>query len=170
MELVPSRAGSPLVDVLRGPMEPGPRQRQAGAAAESVSYRLLFEKNPLPMWVIDFETLRFLEVNDAAILTYGYSRTEFRAMTMEDLRPPEDAPKLRETLRNLRPGDRLFGFWRHRKKDGTVFQVEVLSTEVQALGRRARLVLVQDATERLRTERHRATEFAVTRDLIEAKS
>lgn len=122
------------------------------------------------MWVYDLETLRFLDVNDAAVLGYGYSRAEFLEMTIEDIRPPEDIPRLREMLRDLKPTDRHFGFWRHRKKDGTLFDVEVLSTEVPVLSRRARLVLVHDVTDRLRAERHRATEIAVTRLLIEAKS
>lgn len=122
------------------------------------------------MWVFDLETLRFLDVNDAAVLSYGYSRAEFLAMTIEDIRPPEDIPRLRETLQDLKPTDRQFGFWRHRKKDGTVFDVEVLASEVPILRRRARLVLVHDVTDRLRAERHRATEIAVTRLLIEAKS
>lgn len=122
------------------------------------------------MWVFDLETLRFLDVNETAIRTYGYSRREFLDMTIEDLRPVADVPRLRETLRTLKPTDRHFGIWRHKKKDGTLFDVEVLSTEVTVRDRRARLGLVHDVTDRVRAERHRATEMAVTRVLIETKS
>ncbi|TLZ68573.1 MAG: PAS domain S-box protein [Methanobacteriota archaeon] len=122
------------------------------------------------MWVFDLETLRFLDVNDAAAEKYGYSRSEFLAMTLEDIGPREDVPRLREALRTLTPNDRMIGIWRHKKKDGTLFDVEVLSTEVTILTRRARLSLSNDVTERLRADRHRATEIAVTRVLIDAKS
>ncbi len=122
------------------------------------------------MWVFDLETLRFLDVNDAAVQKYGYSRSEFLALTLEDIGPREDVPRLREALRSLKPNDRMIGIWRHKKKDGTIFDVEVLSTEVTILTRSARLVLLNDVTDRLRADRHRATEIAVTRVLIDAKS
>ncbi|TLZ93853.1 MAG: PAS domain S-box protein [Methanobacteriota archaeon] len=122
------------------------------------------------MWVFDLETLRFLDVNDAAVEKYGYSRSEFLSMTLEDIRLQEDAPRLREALRVLKPNDRMIGLWRHRKKDGTTFDVEVLSSEVTILTRRARLALINDVTQRMRNDRHRATEIAVTRALIDAKS
>src|SRR5438270_830916 len=134
------------------------------------SYRLLFEKNPLPMWVFDLESLRFLDVNDAAVQKYGYSRSEFLAMTLGDLGPKEDVPRLREALGRLTPTDRMIGIWRNRKKDGTVFDAEVLSTEVTILTRRARLALLNDVTERLRGYRQAATAIGVTRVLIDAKS
>jgi PAS domain S-box-containing protein len=122
------------------------------------------------MWVFDLETLRFLDVNDAAVQTYGYSRTEFLSMSLADVTPPEDFPRYREDVRSLKPTDRMVGMWRQRKKDGSTFDVEVLSTEVTILTRRARIVQLNDVTERLRADRHRATEIAVTRLLIDAKS
>src|SRR5205823_12219383 len=126
------------------PSDTDQKRRQGSSSAETESYRLLFEKNPLPMWVFDLETLRFLDVNDAAVEKYGYSRSEFLSMTLEDIRLQEDAPRLREALRVLRPNDRMIGLWRHRKKDGTTFDVEVLSSEVTILTRRARLALIND--------------------------
>src|SRR5438132_1118280 len=122
------------------------------------------------MWVFDLESLRFLDVNDAAVQKYGYSRSEFLAMTLGDIGPKEDVPRRREALGSLKPTDRMIGIWRNRKKDGTVFDAEVLSTEVTILTRRARLALLNDVTERLRGDRHRATEIGVTRVLIDAKS
>src|SRR5256885_15590918 len=91
-------------------------------------------------------------------------------MTLEDVGPREDIPRLREALRTLTPNDRMIGIWRHKKKDGTLFDVEVLSPEVTILTRRARLSLSNDVTERLRADRHRAPEMGVTRVLIDAKS
>src|SRR5207248_1671265 len=78
-------------------------------------YRGLFESIPLPMWVYDFETLRFLAVNDAAVRQYGYSRDEFLAMTVADIRPPEDVSALRAAISDpeamkSRP---VPGVWRH---------------------------------------------------------
>src|SRR5438046_7013259 len=134
------------------------------------SYRLLFEKNPLPMWVFDLESLRFLDVNDAAVQKFGYTRSEFLAMTLGDTGPKEDVPRLREALGSLKPTDRMIGIWRNRKKDGTVFDAEVLSTEVTILTRHARLALLNDVPERLRGDRHRAPEIRVTRVRLDARS
>ena len=66
-------------------------------------YRLLFDSNPHPMWIYDRETLAFLAVNDAAILSYGYSREEFLAKTIKDIRPPEDIPSLLEKVSEVKP-------------------------------------------------------------------
>jgi two-component system, cell cycle sensor histidine kinase and response regulator CckA len=115
-------------------------------------YRELFEANPHPMWVYDTETLRFLAVNDAAVQRYGYARDEFLAMTVADIRPPEDVPALRADI--LEPAHRLQtrGIWRHRWKDGTLRDVEVAAHSQTFGGRPARLVLALDVTDRLRAE------------------
>jgi PAS domain S-box-containing protein len=112
-------------------------------------YRILFQSNPLPMWVYDAETLAFLAVNDAAVRHYGYSREEFLAMTILDIRPVEDVPRLKQVLPTLSadPGLRNLGVWRHRKKDGTIINAEISSHPVPFGGRNARLVLAQDVTE-----------------------
>ena len=69
--------------------------RDAAMALEE-RYRLLFDRSPVPMWVFDDETLRFLHVNEAAVRQYGFSMAEFLRMTLEDIRPPEDVPRLRK--------------------------------------------------------------------------
>jgi len=116
-------------------------------------FRLLFERNPLPMWIFDLETLRFLEVNDAAVAQYGYSRDEFLAMTIRDIRPPEVQAKLDAALRlPSGPGLVYRMAHRHRWKDGTVRDVEVTTTETVIEGRAARVALVLDVTERVRAE------------------
>jgi len=127
-------------------------------ASES-KYRLLFEANPHPMWVYDLETLQFLAVNEAAVREYGYSREEFLKLTIKDIRPVEDVPRMVAHLRELGPGLKATDRWRHRRKDGTVLDVEISSHEIEFNGRRARIVLAHDITESLRaSERLRLSE------------
>ncbi|MBD1937991.1 PAS domain-containing sensor histidine kinase [Microcoleus sp. FACHB-68] len=116
-------------------------------------YRLLFETNPQPMWVYDVETLAFVAVNSAATQHYGYSEDEFLAMTIRDIRPPEDIPALIEDLSKLPTGLRAAGRWRHCKKDGTIIEVEITAHSLTFAGRRTQLVLANDVTERQRAER-----------------
>ena len=110
------------------------------------NYRSLFESHPQPMWLYDVETLAFLRVNDAAIVRYGYSREEFLAMTIKDIRPPEDLPKFLELVAD-RPAFDKSGPWTHVLKDGSVVQVLVTSHEVSFGATRARFVLAEDLTE-----------------------
>src|SRR6266540_2797653 len=125
-------------------------------------YRLLFEKNPFPMWVFDKETLAFLAVNEAACGHYGYSRDEFLSMTIKDIRPPEDVPALLHRISEERAGYRRSGIARqHQKKDGTLIPVEITSDPLVFDGRDARLVLANDVTARLRAEQERATLAAI---------
>jgi diguanylate cyclase (GGDEF)-like protein/PAS domain S-box-containing protein len=129
------------------------RKRAEQALRESEQrYRALFEMNPLPMWVYDFDSLRFTAVNDAAVAHYGFTRDEFLMMTIADIRPPEDLPAMQAALHQTdeRRGPRQF---RHLKKDGTVFDVDVTSFEFVSGGRRARLVIAQDITERNRADK-----------------
>jgi diguanylate cyclase (GGDEF)-like protein/PAS domain S-box-containing protein len=116
-------------------------------------YRRVFAANPRPMWVVDRPTLRYLDVNQAAIDCYGYSREEFLAMTLRDLRPPEDIPELERAVAADDTGADRRKVWRHRKRDGTLIDVEVVATELPFDDRDLRLVLATDVTERLRAER-----------------
>ncbi|HXG68706.1 MAG TPA: CHASE3 domain-containing protein [Blastocatellia bacterium] len=129
------------------------RERAAETLRErEKSYRALFEDNPLPMWIYDRETLRFLAVNKAALKHYGYSREEFLAMTIKEIRPPEDVPLLLHDAARVAAGLAQAGVWRHRKKDGTVIYVEISSHSLSFNSRPARLVLANDVTERLKAE------------------
>src|SRR5206468_1623278 len=112
------------------------------------SFRLLFASNPHPMWVYDLETLRFLEVNAAAIAHYGYTRTEFLAMRITDIRPPEDVPALLANVEKGRVALQQTGQWRHRLKDGRLIDVEITSHRVPFGDRPGALVVAQDVTER----------------------
>lgn len=116
-------------------------------------YRDLFASNPNPMWIYDLDTLRFLAVNDAAVALYGYSRDEFLAMTIKDIRPPEDVPRLLENVRRVSRGLDRAGLWRHVKKDGALLDVEITSHTVDYGGRKAETVLVRDLTEQVEARR-----------------
>lgn len=109
-------------------------------------YRTLFILNPEPMWVYDVHTLQILDANDAAKHRYGYSRLEFLALTIKDLRPQEDVPKFLELIRETPNSDRT-GPWRHRLKDGTVIQVLITSHAVKFGERDARLVMAENLTQ-----------------------
>ncbi len=110
-------------------------------------FRLLFSYSPLPTWVLDRETLRFLQVNDAAVRQYGYSYGEFQDMSILDLRPEEKDKDL-EHFRQWNGEGRYQGNWKHRKKDGKLIEVEITAHELDYVGRRVRLVVAQDITER----------------------
>ncbi len=114
-------------------------------------YGMLFGSNPQPMWVFDVDTLGFLEVNEAAIRHYGYSGDEFLSMTIMDLLPPEDAlgPPHGLERSGVHRGD--VALIQHQRKDGTIVDMELVSHEMELDGRRARLVLGTDISERTRS-------------------
>lgn len=113
-------------------------------------YRLLFNANPQPMWVYDLESLRFLAVNDSAVNHYGYSRQEFLSLTIKDIRPPEDIPKLLASVEATRDQQHTADavIWRHRKKDGKIAYVRITEGRLFFANRGAALVSVEDVTER----------------------
>lgn len=114
-------------------------------------YGMLFGSNPQPMWVFDVETLRFLEVNEAAVSHYGYTRDEFLSMTIMELLPAEDVPSLPHGLERKGGSRADVALTQHQRKDGTVIEMELVSHEMELDGRRARLVLATDISERTRT-------------------
>ncbi len=128
------------------------RQAEDALRHSEEHHRLVFDRNPLPMWVYDLQTLRFLMVNEAAQSHYGYSQAEFLAMTLRDIRPPEEVSALEAIVARLPRGPSYTHGWRHRKKDGTLIDVAIHSDEIQFDGRAARLVLAEDVSERRRTE------------------
>ena len=116
-------------------------------------YRLLFEASPMPMWVYDVETLRFLMVNEAAVRVYGWSRDEFLAMDLTAIRPAADRDAVRRYVQGMGEGfHQSAGRWRHLRRDGALLDVEITSHSLDFDGRRARLVHVIDTTDRRRLE------------------
>ncbi|HXJ11991.1 MAG TPA: PAS domain S-box protein [Candidatus Limnocylindrales bacterium] len=130
--------------------------------------RSLFDAIPNPVWVFDWETLAIKDVNESAIETYGYSRKEFLTLTIKDLRPSEDIPALMEHIRKSPHGDSSTATWRHRKKDGSLMDVEITTGAVQYDRREARLAVATDITERKRIEESVAESEKRFRGLLEA--
>ncbi|MCJ7553210.1 MAG: PAS domain-containing sensor histidine kinase, partial [Ignavibacteriaceae bacterium] len=115
-------------------------------------YKELFTSNPNPMWVYDLETLSFLDVNEAAIYNYGYSREEFLSMTLKDIRPQEEVSKLLENIKTAHYGLEYSSGWQHLKKDGSIIDVEIRSNALDHQGRKAKLVSALDVTWRKKSE------------------
>jgi two-component system, cell cycle sensor histidine kinase and response regulator CckA len=125
------------------------RLRAEAAVRDSEErHRLLFEENPIPLLVIDAETLMFLSVNAAAVRQYGYSRDEFTRMSITDIRPEEDASlALARAAAPREVRAQRSGPYRHRRKDGSTVIAEIVSRDFVFAGRHARLVLAIDVTE-----------------------
>jgi two-component system cell cycle sensor histidine kinase/response regulator CckA len=114
--------------------------------------RLLFEQHPMPMWVYDTATLRFIAVNDAAVRHYGYTREEFLAMAITDIRPREDVEALLTHLGEGGTGSPIPRTWRHRTKDGRLIDVEITAGRAVFEGRDAALILANDVSDRRRMQ------------------
>ncbi len=129
------------------------RELLAVAANDSEGqYRLLFESNPVPMWVFDLDTLHFVAVNKAAIRQYGFTEQEFLAKRVTEIRPQEDVPDLLKDIAKRTLGLEECGFWRHCRKDGTIIDVEISSHPLDFHGVKSMLVAANDITERKRAE------------------
>lgn len=128
------------------------KKQTANLLSSEEKYKTLFYKSPLPKWIYDEETLRFLEVNDTAIRIYGYTRDEFLAMTIMDIRPEEDKPRLLQDVAEVRKEFQAYrqSQWRHVKKGGEVIDVEITAHPIAFDGHLARMVVVNDITERKR--------------------
>jgi PAS domain S-box-containing protein len=135
-----------------------------GLRASALQYRLMFERNPQPLMVYEQASRRIVAVSNAAILSYGYSRKEFLARTVEDLAPPQDTEAVETYLASLPPGGRrglaVSRPWRHQLRDGTIIDIEITSDDLVLGGRACRVCLCQDVTERKRA----SAELAIARD------
>lgn len=117
------------------------------------NYRLLFQKSPMPMWIYDPENFKIIEVNDAAIKHYGFSRKEFYGMTLLDIRPKEDRRAFLKSVKQHVSGNTTETTeWKHVKKDGSVIDVKVTGSSINYFGNSYRLVLVNDITEQKKAE------------------
>ncbi|HZC66164.1 MAG TPA: ATP-binding protein, partial [Candidatus Dormibacteraeota bacterium] len=124
------------------------RQTEVALRKSESTFRLLFEHNPLPTWVFDCETMRFLQVNEAAVRQYGYTADEFAAMTILDIRLPEERAGFKEQMQTWPDSLQGQACWKHLRKDGCAVHVEITSHELEYAGRRVRLMVAQDVSER----------------------
>ncbi len=117
-------------------------------------YRFLFENNPLAMMAFEIKSGRFVMVNDAALRQYGYDREAFLLLNIKDIRPAEDLNKYIAFVNNTERTNIVFaGHWRHKKKDGSLMDVEIISHEIVLNGVNCRMAVAIDVTEKLRASR-----------------
>jgi PAS domain S-box-containing protein len=128
------------------------KQTEIAMRESERNYRLLFINNPQPMWIYDMETLAFLEVNEAAVFNYGYTRNEFLSMSILDIRPPEDIPEVIKSVIAGKDKPSFTSRWRHLKKSGEIIYVELSSSMVEFEKRPARHVMATDITKRMKLE------------------
>ncbi len=129
------------------------RRSAEDALSKSASmFRLLFAHNPLPTWVFDNETLRFLQVNDAAVRQYGYSTAEFESMTVLDIRPESERASFLEYIRQSKTDQQYKAHWKHVRKDAKVIDAEIIAHQLEYAGRAVHLVVAQDVGERQQLE------------------
>ncbi len=121
---------------------------------QDFQYKLLFQSNPNPMMIYDLESLAILAVNDAALQKYGYSDDEFKSLSLRDIRDPEDIPTLMKKVKEMKEERSVIKeSIHHRKKDGSLMDVEVMSHPIDFEGRKARVVMVSDMTVHKKAER-----------------
>lgn len=125
----------------------------ASSGDEANLYQFLFENNPLPAFIFDLETLRFTSVNKSAAETYGYSRLEFSAMNIKELYPPGEAHS-----RKMLEIENYSDCEKHRKKDGTIIEVNLNALAFRNEGRRVKLVTVREVIEPSVAEAHPISE------------
>ena len=129
----------------------GRKKAEEEVRISEYKYRLLFEQNPMPMWMISLPEKNFLAVNDAAIAFYGYSRDEFQRMNIRDIRPGI-GQNGNTVLSTYKSGISNSGIWEHRKKNGEVVKVNVMAHDIIYQGRHAKLELANDMTEKIIAE------------------
>lgn len=157
-----------LITRLNNTLEKRVAERTAQLDLSEKKYRNLFENNPMPMWVLELPTLRFLDVNESAIFQYGYSREEFLSMTAFDIRPEEERQRF-VGLNRLDNGPINRGLWKHLKKDGSLIFAEVFVHEIIFDEKPCRLILSVDVTERKAGEEALRNSEARFRRIFESK-
>lgn len=128
------------------------KEAQKELEVSEEKYRLLFRNSPLPMWVYGTGNYQVLDVNEAAIIHYGYSKEEFMELDLISLRPEEDIDRFIAESKKYQPGIRSTGVWKHKKKDGTFIDVEINSHDILYNNIPGRLVVAIDVTEKLKSE------------------
>lgn len=108
-------------------------------------YHLVFLRNPQPMMIYELETLFIIDVNEACINQYGYTREEFLKMTVVDIRPKDDVDKFLKHIKSPTHSD-VSGVWKHVKKNGEIMYVNIVSHDISYNDQHARHVMVTDIT------------------------
>lgn len=146
--------------------------RTAEIGLSEKKYRYLFENNPLPIWIIESSSYKFLDVNKQALKHYGYSREEFLNMTVLDIRPAEEKERFIKT--NFSITDEAHninrGIWTHIKKDGTPIKVQISALPITIGETKARLILAHDVTEQEKAKEQLVKSEKRFRTLIESNN
>ncbi|HLA58534.1 MAG TPA: PAS domain S-box protein [Puia sp.] len=130
-------------------------QRKAGEQelrSSADKYKLLFERSPMPMWMISTSDNRFVDVNNAAVIQYGYGKEEFMALNTDTMRPEADKKRYLSESEENTPGKNYHGIWRHQKKDHSIINVEIYANDFVHEGKQARLILANDISEKIKAE------------------
>ena len=129
-------------------------------------YKLLFKSNPQPMWMFDLPGYNIIDVNDSAASQYGYTREEFLSLQASDLRPEEDVEKFMKYLNtNFREGIHYAGAWRHKKKNGEIIYVDILSHDILYEAKPVRLILANNITDKYIAEEKLKESYEAIREL-----
>ncbi len=134
-------------------------------------YRYLFEHSPVPMWIYERQSLRFLAVNQAVVNLYGYTEAEFLQMTLKDIRSEEARQEFERFIQQQSGSNPLLqstGYWEHQRKDGTKITVEVVVSEILLEGQEANLTLVLDVSEKVNSQRQLIESEAQFRSMFDA--
>ena len=145
------------------------KKQESGLIISEEQYKSLFYNNPDPLWIYDINTLRFVAVNNAAIEKYGYSRREFRQMTIKDIRPEKDYQKLQESIASMKSmGFRITDYWQHIKKNGDIILVSIRSHRIKFNNQDCAMVMPVDVTDKLKQEERLQLAYETERQLSEA--
>jgi len=143
--------------------------RQAREARKTRDdYRRLFKEVPVPMFIFDSRDFRFLAVNTAATVQYGYSEKEFLQLKITDVRPPEEVPAFLAAVGNVPERYADAGRWLHQKKNGETFYVRIFSHHIVFDGVPAKQTLVVDIDQKVRTERALAEKSAELENILDS--
>lgn len=132
-----------------------------------IDYKSFFYANPNPLWIYDLESLRFLEVNDAAIANYGYTRKEFLSMDILQIRPEEEHHKLRLSMQKVSADFYKSGHWRHTKKSGDIITVSISSHKIRFSGRDCEMVMALDISDQVLNQESLKSRYLIEKSLKE---
>jgi PAS domain S-box-containing protein len=133
--------------------------------ASTQKYKLLFYNNPMPMWMLSYPERDFVDVNEAAILHFGYSREEFMKMNARDLRPQEDWGLYLQLKQQIMATKSYKGIWRYKKKNGEIIKVEIIAHDIIYEGNNVRLLLANDIDEKIKAEERLQESYRQIRQL-----